>query len=328
MGNLQNVASGGGRGSFRFPKNIAVYALALVLINTGTGDLQAWSGTDRVQLKVNTRAVWDVTIADLAAVQDQREAAARKTTVKLTAETLTLSESISFPLAPRVQSSLTGSILAQTPAGAFFCNFGQDLTSPLPVRKAYSLNTGGKGINTVDLEILMGAYTSPRVEVYGLIDPDPVQSDETEIVTMVQTTSVACQASGLNKFSDIIPAKVFRSISFGNLTGGTEGLKLLVNRLEIFNSVDTSATNARKDLGNAFGLFLGQQGAALSTQGTSAAALQPLPVSELQTICFDAGGNVDNLFNASGLTTELSIQTASSKSVTMIVEYIGNPLVD
>lgn len=328
LGNLQNVSAAGGLSSIRLPRNQAIFALAFALVNSATGDLQAWSGTDQFRLKVNSRAIWDAPMSTIAAVQDARRIGPRQSTVKLTAETLTLAESTTYPLLPPVQSSLAGSVLAQTPAGLWVANFGQDVISPPAMRSAYSLNTGAKGIDTVDVEVQMGAYTSPVVQVWGWVDPAPVQSNETEVVTMIQTTSLSCQTSGLNRFNDVIPAKVYRSISFGNLTGATEGARLLVNRLEVFNTVDAQATNARKVIGLALQTVSGQRGAAKDTQGTSAAALQPVPADDLQQIAFDEGGDAGNLFNASGLQTDLTIQTASVKGVTMVLEYVGNPLVD
>ena len=331
LGNLQNVTASGGLASLRLSTGWAYAGLLFVLSNTATSNLQAWSGTDTFRLKVNSRTILgDCPMNVIAAVQDARKIGPRQAiNTTLTggiSDYFTQSET--FPLIAGLRNSSAGTNPAQTPAGAFFLNFGQDLTSPLPFRRSMTLNAGAKGISTVDVEIQMGAYTSPSVQVWAWADKNPVQTEETEVVTMIQTTSLSCQNAGQNKFFNAIPGRVFRSLSFSNLTGVTEGFKLLVNGNEIANSVDATASNARFEIGQAFTLATGQQGTSPSVTGFAGATDTGLPRVVLQSIPFDAGGNVDNLFNLAGVQTDLTVLTDSVKSVLLVQEYVGNPLVD
>ena len=329
LSNMQNVSSGGGRANLVLPKGLTI--LGLLFLNSTGAAAQDWIGTETVRLLVNGRIITQATMNQIATVQDARMEAQAGGLYSLTgfgsgfSGNYTAARSVSWPGINGFNpvASATGRF------SAFFLNLGQNNSDSPAWRRNLALNTGAPGITGASVEIDYGStFTTPIFQVYAWVDtsrssPNP---DPSEVCPMIRVQSLACQTAGDNVFTDI-PPYLYRALFFSGLSAASEGMRLLINRQEVYNTRDALCPATRLFVGQMLAQIEGIQGSASDGFAVNSAAGNAMR-SVMTSYILDAAGNADNLFNRAEGNVELTLTTAAAKTVTLISESIGNPLTD
>jgi hypothetical protein len=300
----------------RFPIGPAYLGIIFLLANTASGLPASWSGNDYIRTIFNGKQGTQATMTRIAAVQDARQIGRPDVITSLTE--IYTANSISFP-ANGVIRELADLAAAPARKAAFFLNFGQETAASVLSRRFLSLNTSAPGFATFDVEIQLGAYTSPQITVLAIIDDAPEKEQSTEVISMIREKTWDLQSSGEKVFTDL-PPYTYRSLYFDGLDGIDEGFAISLDNLEIVNTIDVGIAKNRSISALAINSIFGVKGFQLIDEATGV-------IAGNQGVIFDAGGNADNTKTVTTQTNvQLRFSVAASTSITGVLEIVGNPL--
>lgn len=319
LGQMESVGSSGNTtAALRCPIGPSYLGIIFILTNTTTGLPANWSGDDIVRTLHNGKIGTQTTMDRIALVQDKRQLGPINTYLSFgttPSVEIQTQNSITYPM----RGANRGTAATPVPNSVFFLNFGQENAAPALTRRFLTLNTSTPGSKTFDLQIQMGAYTTPQVTVIGVINDDPSASQETDVVTMIRENQWAFTGAGERVITDL-PPYTYRSITFDALDGATEGFALTLDSLELANTIDVGLPANRATAAAACVAIFGIAGTQQSNQGGGT-------IDGPQTLIFDAAGNADNLAVVTNQSNvQLRLVVDGAKTVTGLLEILGNPL--
>jgi hypothetical protein len=314
LGQMQGVGtSGNTTGSLRLPIGPTYLGIIFLLSSTTTGLPAAWSGNDYVRTLFNSKIGTQSTMRRIGHVQDARQIGPINSITDTTA--LKTLNSITWPM--------SGALRDVTPTGpfaksAFVLNFGQENAAGVLSRRFLALNTAAQGFATFDLEIQLGAYTTPQITVVAIIDDEPTAGQSTEVISMIREKTWDLQSSGEKVFTDL-PAYSYRSLWFDGLDGNDEGFALSVNNLERVNTIDNGLAGNRATFAATLTAFFGVAGFQTIDENANLVGSQG--------IIFDAAGNADSLLTIGQQdNVQLRFNVNAATALTGCLEIVGNPL--
>lgn len=311
---MESVGSAGNTtASLRLPIGLTYLGILVILSSTTSGNPVSWTGSDLVRTLFNSKIGTQTTMDRIAMVQDSRQIGPLPSNIEETNIDV-FQNSITWPLHSIAEKEGTTNGKA-----IFFLNFGQELAAPTLTRRFLALNTNTKGFKTFDLQIQMGAYTTPQVTVIAIVNDDPIPSQETELVSMIRENQWPFTGAGEKVVTDLPPYS-YRQIVFDGLDGQSEGYSLTLDSLELANTIDVGLPNNRNIAAAACNAIFGIQGTQ-SRDNTSG------NISGNQSLIFDAAGNVDNIAVVTNQSNvQLRFVVDAAKTITGVMEIIGNPL--
>lgn len=319
LGQMESVGSAGNTtANLRCPIGFSYLGLIFILANTTTGVPASWSGNDIVRTLHNGKIGTQTTMERIGIVQDKRQLGPLNSFISfgtVPSVEIQTRNSITFPM----RAANRGTAATPPPDSVFFLNFGQENAAPALTRRFLTLNTGALGSKTFDVQIQMGSYTTPQVTVIAIVNDDPSENQQTDVVTMIRENQWAFTGAGERVITDL-PPYTYRSITFDGLDGAEEGFSLTLDSLELSNTIDVGLPNNRATAAAACNAVFGIAGTQTSNQGGAT-------IDGPQTLIFDPSGNADNLAVVTNQSNvQLRIVVDAAKTVTGLLEILGNPL--